>query len=295
MVGDDVQVLGAIAIILILLCFLFFKELKLLCFDANFGRSLGFPMAKLDFLLMLFLVVAVVIGLQAAGVVLMAALLITPAAAARYWTERLDRMVILSACMGAISGVLGTFISSIGYNLSTGPIIVIAATVMFLFSMFFAPKRGLLAKWLRFIKTRQQVAREHLLEQMFNHLEKEMTDTVLLHQLEQQGRLSKRALKGLERSKLITIEQNSDKQLLIRFTKPGWKVAYETVLNKRMLEMWLMHENDLEGEKPHHDWDLNEQIPERLVPQLRQLLIRHQREPKLQPLTTSVNERVSSS
>jgi manganese/zinc/iron transport system permease protein len=159
MVKEDVQIMATIAVMLLFLCCLFFKELKLLCFDANFGRSLGFAMRKLDGLFMLCLVIAVVIGLQVAGTVLMSALLITPAAAARYWTERLDRMVILAAGMGAIAGILGTWISAIGHHLSTGPVIVIAATAIFLISMIFAPKRGLLATWLHLLQTRARAAK----------------------------------------------------------------------------------------------------------------------------------------
>src|SRR5690606_36753672 len=89
LVDEDLAVMGGVSALLLLISALFFKELKLLCFDAAFGRSLGFPMGAIDLLLMSMLVVGVVIGLQAAGVVLMAALIITPAAAARYWTDRM--------------------------------------------------------------------------------------------------------------------------------------------------------------------------------------------------------------
>ena len=133
-------VMGGVSALLLLICVLFFKELKLLCFDAAFGRSLGFPMGAIDLLLMSMLVIGVVIGLQAAGVVLMAALIITPAASARYWTDRLDRMVILSALLGGASGALGTVISAFSLHLPTGPLIVLAATAVFLFSLLFAPQ-----------------------------------------------------------------------------------------------------------------------------------------------------------
>ncbi|MBA4493336.1 metal ABC transporter permease [Paenactinomyces guangxiensis] len=296
MVGSDVQMMGTVAIILLILCSLFFKELKLLCFDASFGRSLGFPTGRLDFLLMLFLVVAVVIGLQAAGVVLMAALLITPAAAARYWTERLNRMIIISACMGSLSGMLGTFISSVGYNLSTGPVIVLAATVMFILSMVFAPRRGLLAKWLRLLKTRNQVAKDNLIVWLYETMETERTDFVSLDQLKQHHRISSRVLTGLERSRLLTVERTGGKETLIRFTETGWKKAYDTVLTKRMLEVWLMHEGDLESKLPAGEVISKDQIPEGLVPQLYSLLVRHKREPKRcrPPAASSVQERVSS-
>lgn len=149
LVESDIRVMGISAVILILITFLLFKELKILCFDPQFGAILGFPMRFLDLLLMFLLVIAVVNGLQAAGIVLMAALLITPAAAARYWTERLDHMVLISAGIGALSGILGTIMSGMIEHMSTGPIIVIAATCLFLISLLLAPKRGLISRWIR--------------------------------------------------------------------------------------------------------------------------------------------------
>lgn len=157
MVTLDVQMMGSAALAVLLICFLLFKEFKLLCFDEAFGKCLGFPMRKIDFLFMLLLVTEVVIGLQAAGVVLMAALVITPAAAARYWTERLGRMVFISGGIGALSGFLGTCISTAGYHLPTGPLIVVAVTVIFLFSLLFAPRRGLIAKWIHYSKTKHSL------------------------------------------------------------------------------------------------------------------------------------------
>ncbi|SEN34988.1 iron chelate uptake ABC transporter family permease subunit [Lihuaxuella thermophila] len=298
MVASDVQVMGTVAVILLILCFLFFKELKLLCFDANFGRSLGFPMRGLDFMLMLFLVVAVVIGLQAAGVVLMAALLITPAAAARYWTERLEHMVLISAAMGAFSGILGTWISSVAYHLSTGPIIVISATSVFMLSMIFAPQRGLLAKWIRLMKIRKQVARENLFAWIYESCEGEGNESVSIHRLNHHPSLKKhkQMLHQLEKEGYLQLETGEDgKPSVIRLTEKGWETAYETVLYKRMLEVWLMHEGDLESDVHSEAITSKEQIPDRLIPELRQLLVRHGHEPKrYQVRSTPLKEGVPS-
>lgn len=149
MVFYDVVVMALISLFLVGVCSLFYKEFKLLSFDPGFARGLGYPVAILDQLIMFLMVVAVVVGIQAVGIVLMAALLITPAVSARYWTERLGIMVILSGLFGSMSGVVGTFISANGSNLPTGPLTVLASTALFLFSLGFAPNRGLLSKLLR--------------------------------------------------------------------------------------------------------------------------------------------------
>ncbi|MFO7632809.1 MAG: metal ABC transporter permease, partial [Caldilinea sp.] len=124
-------------------------------FDRDFGASLGFPMQRLEVLITLLLVIAIVIGLQAVGVILMSAMIVAPAAAARQWTDRLGVMVLLSALFGATAGVAGTLISSLGAGLSTGPVIVLCASVIALVSLLLAPNRGIVWTWLR---NRRQLA-----------------------------------------------------------------------------------------------------------------------------------------
>ncbi len=111
MVLSDVITMAVVALILVILCGLLFKEFKLLSFDPGFAKGIGLPVAALDQFMMFLIVVAVVVGIQAVGVVLMSALLITPAVSARYWTEKLGVMVVLSGIFGAISGFVGTLVS----------------------------------------------------------------------------------------------------------------------------------------------------------------------------------------
>ncbi|MDR6555585.1 metal ABC transporter permease [Paenibacillus qinlingensis] len=157
MIHSDVLTMAIISFLLVGVCTLFFKEFKLLSFDPGYARGLGFPVGILDHFMMFLIVVAVVVGIQAVGVVLMAALLITPAVAARYWTEKLGLMVILSGIFGAFSGFVGTYLSTMGSNLPTGPLSVLAATLVFVFSLFFAPKRGLLIKMIRQSSMKQKI------------------------------------------------------------------------------------------------------------------------------------------
>jgi len=160
MIASDVTTMAVISFVLVFLCALFFKEFKLLAFDSGFARGMGFPVALLDQLLMLLIVVTVVVGIQAVGVVLMAALLITPAVSARYWTEKLGVMVTLAGLFGALSGFVGTWISTLGDNLPTGPLCVLAATLWFGISVLFAPRRGLVAKALLRARAKKAIRSE---------------------------------------------------------------------------------------------------------------------------------------
>jgi manganese/zinc/iron transport system permease protein len=148
-------ILGGVALLLVLL---FYKEFKLLTFDPEFASSLGFGTTKLSILLTTLIVVAVVIGLQTVGVVLMAAMLIGPAAAARQWTHRLATMIALSAFFGALAGVAGALISFTQQGFPTGPTIVLALTVIVLFSLAFAPARGIVWDWGRRQRHRRQLS-----------------------------------------------------------------------------------------------------------------------------------------
>lgn len=126
-----------------------YKELKLLTFDADFAASLGFNTNRLSVLLTSLIVIAVVIGLQTVGVVLMSAMLIGPAVAARQWTNRLSVMIGLAALFGAASGVIGALISVSQSRLPTGPMIILSLTGIVIGSLLFAPARGIVWEWAR--------------------------------------------------------------------------------------------------------------------------------------------------
>lgn len=142
----DVKIIFIVGVIIIALIIIFWKELKILSFDNEFARSIGFSTKKLDFLLASLIVTTIIIGLQTVGVILMSAMLVAPGVAARQWTNKLSIMVILASIFGALSGILGTIISSSIENMPTGPSIVLVISIIVLVSIFFAPNRGLLWK-----------------------------------------------------------------------------------------------------------------------------------------------------
>ncbi|RRR78182.1 MAG: metal ABC transporter permease, partial [Candidatus Viridilinea halotolerans] len=149
MVTSDVLTIALLGTVVLGLVAFFWKEFKLLSFDPEFATSSGYPVRALDILLTSLIVVAIVIGLQLVGVVLMSALLVAPAAAARQWTNRLGTMVLLAGGMGAFAGISGALISTTTRGLSTGPVIVVVISLIVFFSLLFAPERGLLWAWLR--------------------------------------------------------------------------------------------------------------------------------------------------
>ena len=167
LVESDVWLMTLVTAICLFVMLLFWKEFKILLFDADFTKTLGFNTKLIDILITSFIVLAIVLGLQTVGVVLMSAMLLAPAAAARQWTNSLSIMVFLAAIFGAFSGVFGTAISASQNNLSTGPVIVIVAGVFVLVSFIFSPSRGLLFKQIRFIKNRRDLQLHNTLAFMY--------------------------------------------------------------------------------------------------------------------------------
>jgi len=167
LVERDVLLMVGVAGVTILVVCLFWKEFKLLLFDQDYTKTLGFNTKFIDILITFFIVVAIVIGLQTVGVVLMSAMLLAPAAAARQWTNNLAVMVFLAALIGGFSGVFGTAISAIQNNLSTGPVIILVASFFVVVSFIFSPARGLLFKRIRLIKNRRDLQLKKTLQFMY--------------------------------------------------------------------------------------------------------------------------------
>ncbi|MDO6595979.1 metal ABC transporter permease [Oceanihabitans sp. 2_MG-2023] len=168
LVESDVWLMAIVTGVCLLVLLLFWKEFKILLFDADYTKTLGFNTRFIDVLITSFIVLAIVLGLQTVGVVLMSAMLLAPAAAARQWTNSLSTMVFLAAIFGAFSGVFGTAISASQNNLSTGPVIVLVAAVFVVFSFIFSPSRGLLFKQIRFIKNRRDLELHKTLAFMYH-------------------------------------------------------------------------------------------------------------------------------
>ncbi|MES2766616.1 MAG: iron chelate uptake ABC transporter family permease subunit [Bacteroidota bacterium] len=155
LVETDVQIFAVMTAVILALLWLMYKEFKIAAFDSEFSKSIGLPMRWIEFVQTALIVIAVVSGIQAVGVVLMAAMLITPAASARYWTDSLPVMILIAVVSGVIAAVVGVGISTMAPKIPTGPSIVLVATALFAISVVAAPRRGVLARV--FLHRRNQV------------------------------------------------------------------------------------------------------------------------------------------
>lgn len=256
----DLKVMGALVAVVLTLTFLFYKELKLLCFDRDYLASLGFPIRRLEFLLTTLLVTVVVVGLQTVGVVLVVATLITPAAAARQWTERLGVMLILSATIGGASGAAGALWSASAAAMPTGPVIVLCSSAALVFSIFLGARRGILWALLSQRRVTRRIRQENMLKDLYRWGERhggdwqESVPIILLKGLRGHGTSeSMRVAKPLERQGLLERAERG-----IRLTQSGLSEAANIVRKHRLWETYLSRRLDLPSDHLHRDADLME-------------------------------------
>lgn len=163
----DVKLIAIIGTILLVLVLLFWKEFKIVSFDMEFAKSLGFNTDRVVLLLSAMIVASIIIGLQTVGVILMSAMITSPAVAARQWTDKLSVMVLLSAFFGAISGIGGTLISSLVPGLPTGPMIVVFISTIVIISLSLAPNRGLVFRYIRDKRNQRNVSKDQILINLY--------------------------------------------------------------------------------------------------------------------------------
>ena len=173
LVQNDVITFGIVSVLLIVTIVVFFKQFSLISFDVHFAKTIGLPVRNFEIILSIITVLAVAIGIQTVGVVLMAAMLITPAAAARFWTDKLKVMIVIAAFIGGISGIFGAFISFTAPSMPTGPWIVVVLSIIAIGSMLVAPKNGAVSKIRKQKKNQRKILEDNILKLLYKLGEKE--------------------------------------------------------------------------------------------------------------------------
>ncbi len=254
LLAEDVQMMFVLSSVVLVVLGLFFKEFQVLTFDRGYASSIGMPVRTLEILLTCLLVVVVMVGLQTVGVVLMVATLITPPAAARQWTDRLGRMILVSALIGAGSGAVGAVASSHVTGLSTGPAIVLTSSTVLAASLLFSPSRGILWSAIRYRQVADRIRRENLLKDLWIAGERSGDWT---------QRVSRPDLMGVRGQSSPQIEHFARRLTRERLVEPletGWRLteagrgAAEGVVRKhRLWELYLSRRLDLPPDHVHRD------------------------------------------
>ncbi len=284
---QDVALIAALASLALLAVGVFYKELKLLCFDREFGQTQGLAMRRIELLLTLLLVTVVVVGLQAVGVVLMVAALITPAAAARQWTDRFGVMLLIAAAIGGGVAAAGVVLSARVANAPTGPSIVVVSSVVLVISLLLAPQRGLVWARLASRKVARRIRRENLLKDLYLHAERRGTDPLApvpwreLMGIRGQGRKRIGSLaRALGRQGLLSLDDRG-----LALTASGFGEAEGVVRRHRLWEVYLTRRLELPSDHVHRDAEVMEHaLSNEAVQNLEELLGRPEVDPHGRPI-----------
>ncbi|HAV64336.1 MAG TPA: ABC transporter [Verrucomicrobiales bacterium] len=292
--SQDLQLMTVVTLLAVVLISVFYKELLVCSFDPGFARAAGLPTRMLHHGLMLLLAFAVVIALQAVGVVLVSAMLITPAAAAYLLTDRMHRMLFLAATFGVAAGILGAFMSFLGNNLPTGPFMVLAASMVFAGAFLFGPRHGTLARWWRQRSRSRRVERENTLKALFHVLEGRgfVGEGITLQELASRRHEtleeSRERLHALCRNGLATFDEPGE---AIYLTPEGWQRARAIVRNHRLWELYLTNQVNFAADHVHDEAEEIEHVlGEEVVRQLERGLDYATRDPhgKVIPSTADI-------
>ncbi len=268
MVMQDYVLICVTAVIVVLTSILLLKEFTLLCFDEGFAASQGWPVIRLDSIMLLLVAAITVVGLQAVGLILIIAFLITPAASARFWTDGLKRMMLLAGLIGGLSGWLGASISALLPRLPAGAVIVLVATGMFLVSLIFGSTRGIIRRLLAHYRLRRKVGQQNLLRAIYEIIEMKQhpempvsAETAIIFE----SLLNHRSWSRSQLRQLIAAAQQANlihffdgKQ--VRLSATGLSEAARLTRNHRLWEMYLIQYADIAPSHVDRDADAVEHI-----------------------------------
>lgn len=157
MLWNDAVVIAAGGALTLAVVLLLRRSMALVAFDPEFAAASGINVSRIDLAIMALAMAVTVVGLKIVGLILIVAMLIIPPVTARFWTDRTDRVTLISGIVGGVSGYVGAALSAAIPHLPTGPIIVLTSFGMFVLSLLLAPNRGVLAALLRHLSFQRRV------------------------------------------------------------------------------------------------------------------------------------------
>lgn len=272
-VERDVMLITVVGFICFVVLGLFWKEFKLITFDREFARANGTPVQFFSLILSTMTVIAIVLGLQLAGVILMVGMLIAPGVAARQWTHKLGQMVVLAAVFGAFAGGTGAVISAIDKDIPTGPMIIVMAFLVVALSLLFAPERGIVWRWLKQRRDRQRFMVTNVLNDVYVYANRHEGQSTVVPQDYLTGIRGKGALKALQ-------QLQDDGHIIAlhggwQLTSTGYAQVKQEEHNQHLWEAYRRYGDDLHLPVVPEDrqQDIHKVLPDEAVTQLEAVLL----------------------
>lgn len=263
-VSNEDLILSSIIGIIVLLCIiLFYKQLLVTSFDPTMAAVMGVSTALVHYFLMSLLSMTIVASLQSVGVILVVAMLITPAATAYLLTDRLHKMLIYSTIIGTLTALIG-LLASYHLNFASGASMVVFATIVFLFTLLFSPSQGIVIKYYRRKKQATSYLGQDILKFVFKTCYNDDTgdiicDSILLENIYSNISASKNKIKSainkLLNNKDILINNNN-----VSITEKGKDEAVKIIRSHRLWETYLVDEKIYDEDKIHDEAEEIEHI-----------------------------------
>jgi manganese/zinc/iron transport system permease protein len=289
--ATDLTYMAVIAVVAIGAVVVFWRKLAVSTFDEAFAFSVGLPVRWIHYILTALVTVAIVISIQAVGVLLVSAMLITPAATAYLLTDRLHRMAVLSACFGATAGVLGAFFSLFGEDLPTGSFMVLGASLLFALAFLFAPRHGLVPRWLRLWQRQKRTQAENLLRSIYILMEKRGEAPAASDRrfgADDLAAIRQESVSHIHKLRRFAagfgwVERDSRDPVIL--TDEGLAAARQVVRNHRLWELFLTQEAHLAGDHVHRDAEHIEHVlPRDVIERLERMLAHPTADPHGRPI-----------
>lgn len=274
----DVKLFSIIAIVNIIFITIFLRGFSIISFDENYAKGIGFNTSFIKSFLALLTVVTVAIGVQAVGVVLMAALLITPAAGARFLTNSISKMLLISGLFGFVSGWVGVFISYSGNGMPTGPWIVVALSFFTLIAILFGKQRGVIARWKLKKSNNIKINNENVLKDIYKLADKGR-NTLSVAEIIEKEKYQPPALKSI----LNRLEKNDfidQIRGLVILNEKGKIAAREVIRKHRLWELYLSKYFQLDADHLHDDAEGIEHV---ITPEIEKHLLKLLKYPEKDP------------
>lgn len=248
------------------LCFILFRkrQLTILSFDIEYANSLGIRTVLLDLTVLVIIVLQVIIGIQAIGLLMVSALFIVPVVVARFWSEKLHSLIWISVVVGIISGYIGALISANSTRFPTGAVIVLVMEMFFIVSLFFGSKKGIVTKSIEKRKFTTKMQIEHTLRLIYEELELikdsgENRKYITIETLSNYSGIAisrvHRRILYMERLGLLILLGNS-----IELSSHGQQESKRIIRNHRLWEIYLLHYTDASSETVDYSADRVEHI-----------------------------------
>lgn len=268
MTNYDITVFILLSIFILIIMLIYFRSFELLSFNKDYAQTIGFNVKKIEFILSSITVLTVSIGIQSVGIVLTSALLIAPAAAARYWTNKLPIMLLVAVVFGIFSSIGGVFISLANENMPTGPWVIFVLFVFTILTFLFSPKKGWFSTRRKQKNNKDKISEENLLKLFYQSFEKG------IDQLSYSTILDKRLIDTIELSK--TIKKLKEKKYIESVNDSNYKLTdigkVEAIRIVRLHRLWELYLTKRMNFKDDHIHGTAETIEHLITPEIEEEL-----------------------